>query len=337
MSFRKEKAIELVNLAQTNERLAHAYLLTGPPGSGKREVAIRLAEMTFPAGTPPVESIEDLRSPTIAVVGPGSSKLYDRNPPKKGGKTITIGAIRGIEHILQLASEPDVTKFAIIESAHTMGEGAENAFLKTLEEPPARCRLILISSKPEQLLDTILSRCIRIDLLGQTGPAAIDPSLRPFLDSMSRYTLSSGSGVTGALGLVSGFSSILKLEKDKISGQNDAAFKEEVAKFQKTTEGSYIREREEYYRAMGESQYLQRRNQLLEYLVMWFGDAMRQQNGGKHLDLPDFTEATSKLAQSLSADELCRRIDTVDQLRSNLNTNVTEALAIEVAFIKAFQ
>ena len=63
---------------------------------------------------------------------------------------------------------------------------------------------------------------------------------------------------------------------------------------------------------------------------------MRQQQGVSHLDLPGFAAATGILASKFSLDELSERIDAVEDLRSNLNTNVNESLALEVAFILAF-
>lgn len=325
MSFRREKALELVDLAMANERLAHAYLITGPAGSGKQEVAIRLIEMTLPGNPRQAQDLEALRGPTTVIMGPESKS-----------RRITVEAIRAAEHVLHMAAEPHITKFAVIRDADCLGVEAENAFLKTLEEPPQRCRLILITSRPEMLLDTILSRCIRIDLIGETGPQQIPQKVRPFLEALKRYSDSGGKGISGALGLMAGFSDLLKQEKESISTANSEALKAEAAQYQKTTEGTYLKQREEYYKALTESQYLNQRNQMLEYLLMWFGDALRQQNGGERLDLPEFAESTRKLATDCNANELSRRVDAVDELRSNLNTNATEALALEVGFIRAF-
>ncbi len=325
MSFRKEKALELVELARQNERLAHAYLITGPEGSGKDEVAIRLIEMTLPGNPSRARSLEELRGPTTILIGPESKS-----------RRITVAAIRAAEHMLHMAADREVTKFAVIKDADCLGVEAENAFLKTLEEPPAGSRLILISSRPEMLLDTILSRCIRINLTGKTGPVAINEMARPFLEAMRKHSLSGGKGVAGALGLMAGFSHLLQQEKLQVSEQYNVAYKNEVAMYQKTTEGAYLKNREEYYKGLTESQYLNRRNQLLELLVMWFGDAIRLQNGGRHLDLPEFSDATGRLAKILSSNELSKRVDVIDELCGHLNTNATEALALEVGFIRAF-
>lgn len=324
MSFRKEKALELVDLAYANQRLAHAYLITGPNGSGKEEVAIRLIEMTQQN---PIKAtnLEQLRGPTNVIFGPESKS-----------RRITIDAIRSAEHVLQMACEPNITKFAVIKDAECLGVEAENAFLKTLEEPPNNCRIILVTARPEMLLDTILSRCIRIDLLGQTGACEIPPTVTPFLDALKNHSISGLSGISGALSLMAQFSDLLKKEREAIADANSNAYKAESAQYQKTTEGTYLKQREEYYKALTESQYLSQRNRLLEFLLMWFGDALRQQNGGSQLDLPGYAGATQAMANNMDAYELSRRVDSIDELRANLNTNATEALALEVGFIRAF-
>ena len=58
--------------------------------------------------------------------------------------------------------------------AERMNDEAANAFLKTLEEPPGQCLLILSTSQPDQLLQTIISRCVRVNLL-QSGEFRLTP------------------------------------------------------------------------------------------------------------------------------------------------------------------
>lgn len=326
MSFHKEKALELVDLSMKNHRLAHAYLITGPEGSGKEEVAIRLVEMTLPDGPAGARSLEELRSPTTVVLGPESKS-----------RRITIDAVRSAEHVLHMACEPGITKFAVIKEADRMGVEAENAFLKTLEEPPESSRLVLITARPEILLETILSRCIRIDLIGKPGPPEIPQQVRGFLEALAKHSQAGTTGISGALGLMSVFAHLLREEKSAVEKVNQEAFKVESDHYLKTTDGTYLKQREEYYRALTESEYLNRRNQMLEFLLMWFGDALRQQNGARHLDLPEFSEATAALARRLDSHQLAERVDAVDDLRAHLNTNATEGLALEVGFIKAFR
>ena len=326
MSFRYEKALELIELAHANGRLAHAYLIMGPPGSGKERLAIRMIEMVNECDRAKgATSLEALRSSSTTVIGPESKS-----------RRITVDAIRAVEHTLQMAAPSGITKFAVVKDADRMGPEAENAFLKTLEEPPRCSRLLLLTSRPEILLETILSRCIRVTLSGSPVPAVFSEAERGFLEALRDHAAKGRKGVSGALGLMSGFSAILKKEKAAITKEVEAAEKAEVAHYKNKTEGNYLKQREEYYKAMIEIEYLERRNRLIEYLVMWFGDAMRQQHGAKHLDMPEFASATGVLASRLSLDELSRCVDAVEELRSNLSTNVFEALALEVGFIRAF-
>lgn len=325
MSFCYEKALDLIRQAKENERLAHAYLITGPVGSGKEALAIKMIEMVHPSGKSGASSLEDTSSSTTTVIGPESKS-----------RRITVDAIRSVEHTLQMAAPKDVTKFAVVKDADRMGPEAENAFLKTLEEPPASCRLLLLTARPEMLLETILSRCIQIKLAGSVCPVALSPAASDFLAALKKHAVDQRSGVSGALGLMAKFSAILKEEKATITKRNEEAMKAEVTHYRKTTEGDYLKRREEYYKALTEAEYLQQRNMLIDYLMMWFGDAMRLQHGVRHLDLPQYAQGTQLLADSLSIDELSQRVIAVETLRDNLNTNVFEALALEVGFIRAF-
>src|SRR5690606_12838859 len=107
MSFPYEKAIELLEAAHANGRLAHAYLITGPSGSGKERLAIRMIEMVNERDrTKGATSLEELRSSSTSVIGPESKS-----------RRIGVEAIRNVEHVLQMAAPTGVTKFAVVKDA----------------------------------------------------------------------------------------------------------------------------------------------------------------------------------------------------------------------------
>ena len=106
--------------------------------------------------------------------------------------------------------------------------------------------------------------------------------------------------------------------------------------YSKTTDGSWLKSREGDFKALSQSRYLAKRSEMLEILVAWFGDSLRQQAGYAKLDLPEDANYTRLLAESVPADELSRRMSSLEKLRDDLATNVQEALAIEVAFVEAF-
>ncbi|MBL9158905.1 MAG: hypothetical protein JNJ70_15605 [Verrucomicrobiales bacterium] len=326
MSFRYERAVELIDRAGEKGRLAHAYLIMGPPGSGKERLAMHLIEMANPGDRlMPAEKLEDLRSGFVSIVAPESRS-----------RKITVDAIREVEHTLHMAAPSGITKFAVIRDAECMGDSASNAFLKTLEEPPPSSRVLLLTSRPEMLLETILSRCIRVPLAGRVVPEVIGENVKRFLDLLAEQALKKRRGLSIGLMLTSAFSDLLKSEKEAVEKANDEAEKAEAALYRNKTDGTYLKDREDYWAALSASEYLDRRNRILEFLVVWFGDALRQQQGAPQLDLPAYAEATGALAKQFSFEELARRLAAIETLRDHLNTNVNEGLALEVAFVKAF-
>ncbi|MBI4834926.1 MAG: DNA polymerase III subunit delta' [Planctomycetes bacterium] len=135
-------------------KLAHAYIFSGPEGVGKFLFAQELAKaLLCEKGTGCGKCRSCLRTehknhPALNILSV---------PEKK--KNIPIEAVRELEHEIALKPFEGRYKIFIINNAETLSEEATNAILKTLEEPPPYSLIILISSKPESLLPTILSRC----------------------------------------------------------------------------------------------------------------------------------------------------------------------------------
>lgn len=121
--------------AVKTEKLAHGYLFWGPDGTGKKDTAFWLADF--------------LKTSPFDV-------LYIT--PEEGKKDISIEQIRKARRHLSLSPYNSPHKFAIIDKAETMNLDSCNALLKTLEEPQGNTILILITSKPDFLPKTIISR-----------------------------------------------------------------------------------------------------------------------------------------------------------------------------------
>src|SRR5437588_11168077 len=150
MAFTRKAAIGLLRRAHNQKRLGHAYLISGPAGSGKREVA---AELASTVNRTDVEEVFSSKAREIFVAEPESKS-----------RRILIEQIRELEHGLQMRGAEGRRKVAIIAEAERLQPQAANAFLKTLEEPPSNSLLLLLSALPEALPDTIVSRCISIPL-----------------------------------------------------------------------------------------------------------------------------------------------------------------------------
>jgi DNA polymerase-3 subunit delta' len=321
MALSVDSAFEYLAKAVSAGRLASAYLIAGPAGSGKEQVASRLVSLVN--NVPLAGSLDAMVSDNVRLLRPESKS-----------RRILVDQVRELESMLYHKVAAGNTKVGIITDADRLQEAAQNAFLKTLEEPPEGCLLLLITAFPEQLLDTVHSRCITVTLLdlenmrvgGKSGER-----IRGLLAGIG-----SGSGVSEALALARSFSEALKEIKKQAEDEGDAERKREAEIYSKTTDGSWLKGRDGYFKALSQSRYLARRAELLEILVAWFGDSLRQQSGYSRLDLPEDAAATQLLAKSISMAELNRRMAAVENLRDDLATNVQESLAIEVAFIAAF-
>src|SRR5437868_12172114 len=150
MAFSKKSAIGFLRRAHEQNRLAHAYLISGPIGSGKREVAAELAN-----------TVNGTRASDV--FSSRAREIFIAEPESRS-RRILIEQIRALEHGLQMQAAEGRRKVAIIAEADRLQPQAANAFLKTLEEPPANSLLLLLSALPEALPDTIVSRCISIPL-----------------------------------------------------------------------------------------------------------------------------------------------------------------------------
>jgi len=321
MAFHPDAALRLLTQSHREGRLAHAYLITGPAGSGKADLAAKLINLV---NFTDARSLDDIEDSHVHIVR-----------PEMKSRRISVDTMRELERRIYMAAPKSLTKVGVVVDADRMNPQASNAFLKTLEEPPVRSLILLLTAAPEQLLDTILSRCIRIPLIF-TGEVERTPNELALLQALSTHFSAKQRGLSAAFSLMQAFAEVLKNEKDAIGKSHDASFKEENAMYGKTTDGEWLRRREEYFDALTTSDYLQRRGVLTQILIDWYGDALRQARGTSHLDLPAYREQTRKTAGLFTEKELVKRVEALEELRADQNTNVNETLALECAFVAAY-
>ena len=117
-----------------------------------------------------------------------------------------------------------------------------------------------------------------------------------------------------------------------------AALKREDSHYQKTTDGGdWLDTREDHYKAVTESLYLQQRAHLLETPFLWWGDVLRANAGVDGRELPQARASTEAMASRLTTPEILRRLRRLEELRDHLGRNIQESLAIEVAFLNIFR
>jgi DNA polymerase-3 subunit delta' len=162
------RAVEHVRRMLASDKLPHALLFVGPPGVGKSTTALALAQALNCETNPGLGCAECTACQKLATgVHPDFAVLK----PAGAGNVLSIEAIRELAARLAFPPHEARARVAVIEDADRMTPGAANAFLKTLEEPPARTHFVLVTAAPDLLLVTILSRCQRVRFAPLDGAA----------------------------------------------------------------------------------------------------------------------------------------------------------------------
>ena len=151
-------ASALATLRKTlaNDRVAHAYLFTGPDGIGKRCTAIALAHALLCQAAPQRGCTA---CPACVSLQAGSHPDYYFSAPLPGKQSMGIDQIRAMQRFLALRPVRGGKKVCILNEAHILTDQAQSALLKILEEPPGDAIIVLIAVSGATLSLPLLSRC----------------------------------------------------------------------------------------------------------------------------------------------------------------------------------
>jgi DNA polymerase-3 subunit gamma/tau len=155
----QEHVTQTLGNAIASGRIAHAYLFSGPRGTGKTTIA-RIFAKCLNATDGPTVDFKDDDERCIEITEGRALDVLEIDGASNNG----VEQVRELRDTAPYAPASCRFKVYIIDEVHMLSTAAFNALLKTLEEPPAHVKFIFATTEPEKVLPTILSRCQRFDL-----------------------------------------------------------------------------------------------------------------------------------------------------------------------------
>src|SRR5438105_10108361 len=341
MGFRnfpeQQDVVQLLQRSLERGRLGHAYLFCGPD-FGELEAVARNPAKTLNCEQPPRRAPGALPLDSCDTC-PSCRKIdAETHPdifwirPESKLRVITVEQMRDLMQTVQLKPAQATFKVAIVVAADRLNVQAANAFLKTLEEPPPRSILILLSTDPQRILETILSRCMRLNFAGESGPRLEGPQtawLATFSETAAneRRSLLSRYRLLGTL--------MARLAQARGEIEKTLAARSPLERYDDVDPG--LREKwEEELSAAIEAEYRRQRADLLAGLQWWFRDVWLQTLAAPVdlLGFPQLKKTGEAVAKRISPNEALENVQVVEQTQRLLHTNVQEALTLEVGLLK---
>lgn len=327
--------IKLLQRSLERGRLGHAYLLGGSDLAELETIARTLAKAVNCQAPPsrsakglPLDSCDKCESCRKIDAANHPDITWIR--PESKSRVITIEQMRDLMHTIHLKPTVAPFKFGMIVAADRLNIQAANAFLKTLEEPPANSILVLLSSEPRRILETILSRCLRLNF---SGEAAQHPSALAWMSQFSEAASAEQRSLLTRYQLLSVLLNRLNELKDGIS--ESLTKRSPLERFDDIEPG--LREKwEDELTAAIEAEYRRQRADLLTSMQWWFRDVWltSMRLGAELLTFPQLAASIKKVAGRISPADAMRNLRLLEETQRLLYTNVQEALALEVGLLK---
>lgn len=156
--YAQDHITEILQSAISTNRIAHAYLFTGPRGVGKTSLARILAKSLNCVSGPTTDPCNEC-SNCMEITSGTSPDVIEID----GASNTSVDDIRELQQELLYPASGSNYKIYIIDEVHMLSKSAFNALLKTLEEPPENVIFIFATTEPQKVLPTIISRCQRYD------------------------------------------------------------------------------------------------------------------------------------------------------------------------------
>lgn len=330
------QGIELLQRSLERGRLGHGYLFSGGELDDLEALARQLAktlncERPARAGQGGVALDCCDACLSCRKIDDGNHADVHWARPESKSRIISVDQMRDMMQQIHLKPTEAVWKVAVVMAADRLNPQAANAFLKTLEEPPARSVIVLTTTEPDRILETIESRCLRLNF-GGDGAKRFEAAQREWLAQFAALAASEQKSLLARYRLHGLLLQQLAAVKETIEETLSARSPlEKHADAEKD-----LREKwEDELKAAVESEYRRQRNDWLGLIQWWLRDVwlLTLNGGGELLSFPDLS-ASRDVAGRLSQNQAMENLRVIEQTQRLLHTNVQEALAIEVGLLK---
>jgi DNA polymerase-3 subunit delta' len=316
------RPIQILQRVMANDRLAHAYLFSGPDGVGKATVAREMAA-----------SLLCTESSTLDPCGncPGCRQFGSGNHPdflhiQPQGISIKIDQIRALKKQLVFSPFSGGMRVVLIEEAQTMRREAGNSLLKLLEEPPPENLFLLIASDSEPILPTIISRCqvLAFSPLAEELAAEIIGRLEPELDYQQALMLAKLSAGCPGRALTMEAEDVLSLREQIVTGMLESQWSEARA----TEEALFLAGRMAELKSGLEL--------VFDLLRLFFKDVMlgQFQVGSVTNAVPDESKESILARERWNLSELSDKMLAIDAAAAALARNCNRGLVCDVLMLQ---
>lgn len=314
-----EHIVEHFKKAIENNKISHAYIINGEKGMGKRTVAKAFA-MTLlceEKGTVPCMKCHSC----VQALTDNNPDLITITPDKP--TTLSIDHIRQtLVNDVELKPYSNSHKVYIVEDAELMNNAAQNAILKTIEEPPEYAVIILLTTNISALLQTVLSRCVKLDMqpLKKEVVKKYLMEKEKVVDYQADIAVSFAGGNLGKA---------IELSKS----QDFAEMLDEVIQLQR-----YIKDMQAYEVVAAvkrASEYKFRFTDYIDLMILWFRDVLvyKASQNVNELIFKDEIQTIKKHAAKSSYNGIEHILEAMNKAKLRLKANVNFDVAIEMMFL----
>ena len=330
------QGVTLLQRSLQRRRLGHAYLFSGGDLQQLESLARSLAKTLNchqaakpgSVATDCCDACESCRKIDAETHG----DIHWVRPESKS-RIVSVDQMRDLMHAIQLKPNDAEYKVAVITAADRLNAQAANAFLKTLEEPPAKCVLILLTTEPGRILETIISRCLRLNFGGE-GTRRWDDATQNWLNRFGEMAGAEQKSLIGRYRLMDVL--VSRLTEMKTTVEEELTAKSPLEKYADVEVDKELREQwEKELAAAIEAEYRRRRGELLLGLQWWLRDVWLHtlSSARELLSFPD-AESAANVAKRITPKQARENLRVLEQTQRLLFTNVQEGLTLEVGLLK---